>query len=579
MAKQDTAILLRWSEHVPASDVQDPLGLGLRGSTRLASRLLFCITSITPRARYFSFIPWCVQDWQTRERGKSFALGLRDAIVLREKALTLGCIAHHRGTSCAGGALVGSDNVAKWFAQGQPDIDLRKLPFAKNPALGAYFNSLVNLGMFLETDDVADAEEDSGVATLDDLQLSDLGKQLADGYDSMVGRLESVQDLATPHRRAKVANLREWGLLGGLCELAEPTAADRQLLRDVFFARVGLSSGSHLIRRRSLLLILELCRQSSASVLALSEAAFGAAVYFGEISVGGNQRGPVEWPEPLQDVAMRWRMFYFHHYMSVALEGMFAWLVTLVADTGLTGASLEDLANTLSSGAVSSALTELFAIHLPGPFADSTPSAIFERLSGVTGGLDPDVSRLLDERVRPSDAHSEARLESLIREADYIRSPAGLAIPMLLLGLTLGRYRQFEDTTYGDWLASAASDPYLDLVPPVLIAGLSRRFRQWWDSPWKDLAAFVLDRYVLRQHQSMSYVKTAAGDRCLLEVDGLKIMSNAAYDKIGMGNPRLGRAISILKDLALLAEDDGVYVVTTDGMRLLEDELATEARS
>src|SRR3954468_5465236 len=110
--KQPTGpVLLRWSDHVPASDVQDPLGLGLRGSTRLASRLLFCITSITPRARYFSFIPWAVYDWQKRERGQRFALGLRHAIALREKALVLGCVAHHKGSACVGGGLVGSDNV------------------------------------------------------------------------------------------------------------------------------------------------------------------------------------------------------------------------------------------------------------------------------------------------------------------------------------------------------------------------------------------------------------------------------------------------------------------------------------
>src|SRR6056297_2898086 len=101
-------LLLRWSDHVPASDVQDPLGLGLRGSTRLASRLVFCITSVTPRARYFSFIPWCVLDYQKREKGKSFSTGLRDAIVFRERALTLGCIAHHEGTTCEGGGVVGS---------------------------------------------------------------------------------------------------------------------------------------------------------------------------------------------------------------------------------------------------------------------------------------------------------------------------------------------------------------------------------------------------------------------------------------------------------------------------------------
>ena len=71
---QKAPLLLRWSEHIPASDVQDPLGLGLRGSARLASRLLYCVTSITPRARYFSFIPWCVYDYQQREKGTAYAL-------------------------------------------------------------------------------------------------------------------------------------------------------------------------------------------------------------------------------------------------------------------------------------------------------------------------------------------------------------------------------------------------------------------------------------------------------------------------------------------------------------------------
>src|SRR6266850_2001207 len=113
MAKKSptSPILLRWSDHIPASDVTDPLGLGLRGSARLASQLLYCITSITPRARYFSFIPWCVFDYQNREKGKPHALGLRDAIVLRENALTLACVTHHEGGTCRGGALVGSNEA------------------------------------------------------------------------------------------------------------------------------------------------------------------------------------------------------------------------------------------------------------------------------------------------------------------------------------------------------------------------------------------------------------------------------------------------------------------------------------
>ena len=33
----------------------------------------------------------------------------------------------------------------------------------------------------------------------------------------------------------------------------------------------------------------------------------------------------------LRDIATRWHMFYFHHFMSVALEGLFSWLVSHVA--------------------------------------------------------------------------------------------------------------------------------------------------------------------------------------------------------------------------------------------------------
>jgi len=182
-----TSTFVRWSEHVPASDVQDPLGLELRGSARLASRLLFCITSVTPRARYFSFIPWCIHEWQKREKGRSADRGLRQGIMLREKALTYGAVAHHDGKTCSGGALVGSSSAQRWLEKGHSEADLRKAPFAQNPALDVYLNSLVNLGMFEETEDHPETDEEiegqSAAATFDDIELSPLGAQLEEAYD------------------------------------------------------------------------------------------------------------------------------------------------------------------------------------------------------------------------------------------------------------------------------------------------------------------------------------------------------------------------------------------------------------
>ena len=42
--------LLQWTKELPSASVGDLLGLSLRVSARLANELLYCITSITPRA-------------------------------------------------------------------------------------------------------------------------------------------------------------------------------------------------------------------------------------------------------------------------------------------------------------------------------------------------------------------------------------------------------------------------------------------------------------------------------------------------------------------------------------------------
>jgi hypothetical protein len=120
-------------------------------------------------------------------------------------------------------------------------------------------------------------------------------------------------------------------------------------------------------------------------------------------------------------------------------------------------------------------------------------------------------------------------------------------------------------------------DPYLDLLPPVLTTGLGRHFGRWWACRWSDLTEYVLTRYVVQQHQSLSYEKTVGGDRCLLQVDGLRVMSNGAYGTVGVGNPRFRSALQVLKDLSLLKDsDDDITEATQDGRRILKELLSGE---
>jgi hypothetical protein len=76
--------LLCWTEELPSDSAQDPLGLKLRLSARLAAELMHCITSITPRARYFSFFPWAIGQYLTHEKDTAFDRGLDLAVLHRE---------------------------------------------------------------------------------------------------------------------------------------------------------------------------------------------------------------------------------------------------------------------------------------------------------------------------------------------------------------------------------------------------------------------------------------------------------------------------------------------------------------
>ena len=565
--------LVRWSKNVPATSVQDPLGLGLRGSTRLAGRLLHCITSITPRARYFSYIPWCIRHFQTYEKGQPHALGLREAIKIREAALTLACVLHHDGKTCEGGNLVGSNKASGWD-QTSLEADFKKLKFAKVPALDAYFNSLVNLGCFLTEEERDESEEAEKVEfTFNDIELSPLGIELAKSYDSSIGRLDSVKTIANHERKCSAKSLREWGKRGGLCELTDDSSSDRDHLLEMFFAKEGSKKDSHWVRNRSLVLNMELCKQLSEDGWDLSEPHFSMAVYYGTI-VSDDERFEIQIPNCLTDISVRWRMFYFHHYMAVALEGMFTWLTTTLFELGVSGATTKELSELLNESTVQRQLAEFFKIEITSSFGESKPSEFFKKFGLEADTLDKAASESIDQIVSPENKLAEHWLEDSIRNRQFLDSSTGLAAPMILFVLTMGRYYQWAESDYGKWLASVANDPYLDLGPPGVLQGMEQHFGQWWSHSWANLTDFVLSRYVVQQHQALAFEKTDKGDRCLLQVDGAKVIAELPRGKIGIKNLRFSSAMQILKDLALLeADENKITRLTKEGQTRLDAEL------
>jgi hypothetical protein len=188
--------LLHWTKELPKASDADPLGLELRLSARLSNELLYCITSITPRARYYSFFPWALQDYNERERLTKGDRGRVQGVLSRERAMVLGAVLHHDGAACIDGALGGSGEAIKLARKNLGSYDLASLRHLRNKEGqfgAAYKGSLINLGLF-KTDEVTVNDEASletselseETQAIDVRELSPIGKRLADAFQRSV---------------------------------------------------------------------------------------------------------------------------------------------------------------------------------------------------------------------------------------------------------------------------------------------------------------------------------------------------------------------------------------------------------
>ena len=133
------------------------------------------------------------------------------------------------------------------------------------------------------------------------------------------------------------------------------------------------------------------------------------AIYYSEIINDDGDKISIEWPTPLRDIATRWRMFYFHHYMSVALEGMFAWLVTQVSERGIVGATTTDLSAGLNKATVRREFGEFLECKLSGKFGTTNPAEFFEKFGVPEAILNEATSRTLDKQIRTESPVAEHR--------------------------------------------------------------------------------------------------------------------------------------------------------------------------
>lgn len=575
----DSLRLIHWTKELPRASDADPLGLELRASARISSELLHCITSITPRARYYAFFPWALQDYNTRERLTRGDRGRITGVLSRERAMVLGAVLHHDGKACENGALGGSKEAIKLTKNPARSYDLsawKHLNNAQGQFGAAYKGSLINLGFF-ETgdievsDDVAtDSDElDETTQAIEVRELSALGRRLADAFGTCVHRTAYVAQGLTTKDKVTASVLKEFGSKAGLCEITEKTPKDRGVLREVFFAKCPeLERGSHLRRRMSLILFLECTARAREAGLALDDRTLSDICYFGAMVVDGDKRTQIDivLPASLADIQQRWRIFFTQGYLALALQSLLVAVVRQIRDKP-AGVMRSQVIPALNAPGLPLRYKEIFGRELSGDFFEMTARGTLQLCGDRVDRAD---------RLPASAAFSERQLEELLVD-DEANEAAAVVLAAMLLYQTIIRYKQRCSAEHHGWYAQQIHSEYADVALPGIIRFLEAEFGNTWiDRTNREILDRVIWRFVVRQHQTMSYERGFGGVAPLFHVDGNRIVATETdYTDPHAKNPRFWPAMQILADLKLIVYVDKAYELTSDGEAWLASELAS----
>jgi hypothetical protein len=574
--------LLHWNKELPSASPADPLGLNLRVSARLSDELLYCITSITPRARYYAFFPWAFQDYNDHERGKQGDRGRVKAVLARERAMVLGAVLHHDGHPCDGGGLGGSDKATK-IDRKKRSVDLSRWEHLGAPEGqfgAAYKGSLINLGVFKSDNARVKDEADAGATELDQetqdidvRELSDLGKRLATTFGRSIRNTTYVKEQWTLRNGVDAGVLTEFGSEAGLCEILGKRAQDRDVLRDTFFAKFKeMSQPEQQRRRMSLLLLLECVGQVHAAKVTFGNSSFSDICYFGVILSDEDvpKKANVTMPPTLRDIYERWRVFYTQNYLAVALQSILVATVRVIRGRP-GGVQFQELVQDLNSPELNARFKECFGLDLPADFfalSARETLAVCGTANGQ-GGFNP----------LPIDApFSERSLEALLVDTEA-NETACVALATMLLYQIIVRYEGQVSPPLNNWYEQQVHNDLADISLPGIARFLRQEFGEdWLARPNGEILNRVLSRYVIRQHERMSYERGFGGSSPLFHVDGTTVIgTDADYTDPRALNPRLGSALQILSDLGLIVYDGDGYRRTPQGDAWLASELKREA--
>ena len=315
-------------------------------------------------------------------------------------------------------------------------------------------------------------------------------------------------------------------------------------------------------------------RLTHAAGTSLTATNFGDLCFFGSLQLEDDEgsRYIAAMPDGrLDDIRQRWRIYQAHSFLAVALQSFLVACVRLLRNHR-GGVSDDALMAALNATAIASRFQDITGVDLPLRSLILRQEAHWWPVISIrrTGRTWFSTGRSSKTRF-PSAGWRHFLVEGEAEEG------AGIAFAAILLFQVVLRHSDLTVEPIQNWYRRQVYDPYSDVSIAVIADFLKAEFgNDWIDRPNGEILRRIIWRFVIRQHQTMSYEWGFGGTAPLFQLDGTTVIGTSTdYADPQSPHPRFPRALQILEDLGLIEDDDEIgYRLTEDGETWLNNELS-----
>jgi len=547
-----------WNKPIKEYDIaRDPLGIS-RVNDRMIGELVNGFTVTTPRARYYSFYVWAIEQIGKKKLAKNDR-EFKNVFYDLERLYMMSCVAHEEDSEENHKDITGSGTGREVWEQESDKISMNFTYFGNR--LGGYGQnyqgSIFNIG--LTTQEIDDEYE----------RPSETGYKIIKKFDV----LAKESKFLSYYSKSSISK-RELSKIGEnlcLCKLKSQENSEKESLIELLFGMIGNNTRRSTLRQESLSLILHIIKQIQ-DKKSTDTQDFLDAVYYNQIKTDEKNQDIII-PSKLDETSKKWKIVKAHDNFAFAIGAMLQSFLEFLEQEPIKGKTMNEFFDNyfLKLDDEINQLLDTKNIQKKGSIQKLIKTVLDENSIKVNSEL-LEQSKQYEKNVNISSKINEHIFVKNIEELRDLENPKifeTITNSLLLVVLTGLRFYSIikSDESSFKWLKKLEKQDlgvlgFTNFVSEQIIEN-------------KNLEEFVkkfIQKFVISQAESIFKEKlrsNTANPKCWFHKSGSNYLADREY-YADHRNIRFSSAISLLHDLDIINKTADSITCTKKSQKILD---------